>query len=90
VVKVFIASLELGGNHTVNLAGEETLSIRDMATIIGEVANRVPVFDEVPGSSGGDTVGDTARLRELIGNGPFVPFRDGVASVVADILATPR
>ena len=73
-----------------NLAGEEILSIRDMATIIGEVAGRVPVFDELPGSSGGDTIGDTAGLRELIGNGPFVPFRDGVASVVADMLATPR
>ncbi len=90
VVQVLIASLELGGNHTVNLAGEDVLSIRDMATIIGEVAGRAPVFDEVPGSSGGDTVGDTSRLRELFGNRPFIPFRDGVASVVADVLATPR
>ncbi|MSQ42769.1 MAG: NAD(P)-dependent oxidoreductase [Chloroflexi bacterium] len=90
VVEVFIASLGLTGNHTVNLAGDEVLSIRDMATIIGEVAGRVPVFEEVPGSSGGDTVGDTARLRKRFGKRPLVPFRDGVAAVVADALDTPR
>lgn len=90
VVKVFIASLALGGTHTVNLAGEEVLSIREMATIVGEVAGRVPVFEDVPGLAGGDTVGDTTRLRELFGNRQFVPFRDGVVSVVADALGAPR
>lgn len=90
VVEVFTASLGLTGSHTVNVAGEEVLSIREMATIIGEVAGRVPVFEEVAGSTGGDTVGDTARLRELFGNRLFVPFRDGVTSVVADVLDSPR
>ncbi len=63
VVDVVLQALGVGGNHLVNVAGDEVLSIKEMAEIIGHQAGREPVFEHVPGASGGDVVAVTARLR---------------------------
>jgi nucleoside-diphosphate-sugar epimerase len=63
VADVFAQALSLEGDHTVNVAGDEVLSIRDMAEIIGCVVGREPVFEEVTGDSGGDFVADTTLMR---------------------------
>jgi UDP-glucose 4-epimerase len=65
VVDVFAQALTVPPNQVVNLAGDEVLSIADMAETIGRVVGREPHFEHAPGDSGGDVVADTSRLRRV-------------------------
>ena len=84
VVDVVRQSLDASGNQLVNLAGDEVLSVRDMAEIIGRVLGVPPVLQEVAGSAGGDTIGDITRLRQVY-NLPrrLTSFETGVRAMVA-------
>lgn len=83
VLTVLEAALTLPGHHVINAAGEEALSIRDMAEAIGGAVGRRPVYEEVAGGPPGDMVGDTRRLRKLLGPGRLIPFRDGIRTMLA-------
>lgn len=70
VADVFTQALSVSPSGAVprdvlNLAGDEVLSIRQMAETIGQRLGRQPVFEDVPGSSGGDVVADTTHLRQV-------------------------
>ena len=65
VVDVFAQALTVPPNQVVNLAGDEVLSIADMAETIGRVVGREPHFEHAAGDSGGDVVADTSRLRRV-------------------------
>jgi UDP-glucose 4-epimerase len=77
-VRVLVAALELEGHHVLNVAGDEVVSIRELAGLIGEVVGREPVFEEGSGGAAGDFVADTARLHELLSIRPLIPLRDGL------------
>ncbi|HEX2184120.1 MAG TPA: hypothetical protein VHN78_01275, partial [Chloroflexota bacterium] len=72
-----------GQVQVVNVGGDEVLSIREMAEIIRRVLERPPVFEEVAGASGGDTVGDVTRLRQVFRLPQrLTTFAEGVRSIV--------
>jgi nucleoside-diphosphate-sugar epimerase len=77
-VRVLVAALELEGHHVLNVAGDEVVSIRELAELIGEAAGREPVFEEAAGGAAGDFVADTTRLHELFSIRPLIPLRDGL------------
>ena len=81
-VRVLAAALELEGNHVVNVAGDEVVSIRELAELIGEAVGREPVFEESPGGAAGDFVADTTRLHELFSLRPLIPLRDGLRDAI--------
>ena len=84
VVDVLRQSIDTTGNQLVNLAGDEVLSVRDMAEIIGRVLGVAPVLENVPGPAGGDTVGDVTRLRQLyLLPERLTSFEEGVRAMVA-------
>ncbi|MGH3104117.1 MAG: NAD-dependent epimerase/dehydratase family protein [Gaiellaceae bacterium] len=86
-VRVILAALETDGNHLVNLAGDEVVSIRDLGELIGEALDREPVFED-GGSGAGDLIGLNARMHELYSPGRLVPLRDGLrATVLAEAIA---
>jgi nucleoside-diphosphate-sugar epimerase len=77
VVDVVRRYLDLNGSQTVNVAGPEILSLRQVAETIGTVLGKPPRFQirsEVPPV----IVGDTSRLREALGWRPETRFADGV------------
>ena len=79
----------LTGNHLINVGGDEVLSIADIATHIGTALGIAPVFEEAPGTTGGDTVGDVTQMANVFGKGRArTSFADGVARVVAEIVGT--
>ena len=83
VVDVLAQSLNASGSQLLNLGGDETLAIRDMALAIGRVAGRQPVLEEQPGSAG-RYVGDISRLRQAYRLPErLISFEDGVRSMVA-------
>lgn len=65
VADVFTQALSVPPNQTVNLGGDEVLSIREMAETIGHRLGRAPIFQDAPGDSGGDVVLDTTHLRQV-------------------------
>jgi len=44
----------LDGSHTLNLAGPEVLTLRQIAEAVGGVVGRAPVFKTKPESAAGD------------------------------------
>jgi UDP-glucose 4-epimerase len=76
-VRAFAAAVELDGHHVVNVAGDEVVSIRDLAELIGEALGREPVFEEGPGAAG-DLVSANAHMHELLGLGRLVVLADGL------------
>ena len=65
---------------TVNWCGDQTVSLQQWCTYIGELVGREPVFTEDPNAlRGGPT--DTTRMHELVG-GTAVDWRDGIRRMV--------
>ena len=65
---------------TVNWCGEQTVSLQDWCTYIGELVGRVPAFEESGQAlRGGPT--DVTLMRELAG-GTTVDWHDGISRMV--------
>jgi UDP-glucose 4-epimerase len=74
-------ALELRASHTINVAGPDVLSMRDIGNLIGRAVGREPVFKIDPGSGAGHLVADTRRMRELLVP-PKVGFAQGLESML--------
>ena len=82
-VRAVVAALDGPAPNAVNLAGDEVVSIAELAAAIGRALGRDPVFVEEPGEVGHDWVADNTRMRELLGSGELVPLEDGLRRTVA-------
>lgn len=76
-------SLELDSSHIINVAGNDVLSLRELALAIGGGVGREPIFDirreEVPRH----LVADTERMGRLLGP-PRVTLQQGLAAMLRD------
>jgi UDP-glucose 4-epimerase len=85
VVDVLAQAASAPEASLVNVAGEEVLSIRDMAETIARVLGTEPRFDESSGNGQEDLVGDTAALRRRFRlPDPLVTFEQGVAAMLVE------
>jgi UDP-glucose 4-epimerase len=82
VIRTIEAALELEGHHTVNVGGDEIVSIADLARLIGEALGREPVFEEGSGAAAGDVVGDTSHMHDLFSLRPLVSLSEGLRQTV--------
>ena len=86
-VRAFVAALDLDGHHVVNVAGDEIVSIAELAERIGDVVGREPVFDHRDPAAG-DLIADNRRLHELLVPGRLVPLAEGLrATALAGAVA---
>jgi UDP-glucose 4-epimerase len=85
VANIFVqAALDGTGSHVVNAGGEEPLTIRQAAEIIGSVVGRQPVFEESSDPPPPDIVADCSEMRRLFDlPSPLTRFGDGVRAMVA-------
>ena len=74
-------ALELTASVTINIAGPEILSLRQIGNIIGGAVGCDPIFTIESGGSQGDLVGDITRMSDLLG-GAKMRFVDGIRSVL--------
>lgn len=61
-----VRALELAAPATINLAGPEALTVREIAVTLGAAVGVAPVFD-VTGAAGPSYVADTTLMRALLG-----------------------
>ncbi len=77
------SAMDAEGSQLANLAGEEALSIRDMAQTIGRVLGKAPAIVDGPGK-GDVVVGDTTLLRRLYRlPDRLTTFEEGVRTMIA-------
>lgn len=75
-----VAAAALERSATVNIAGPETLSLREICETIGRRVGRPPAFEVQPGEPR-DLIADTARMASLLVP-PTRRFEDGVADLL--------
>lgn len=74
-------SLELTGNHKINVAGPEVLDMRTIGQIIGQVVGKEPLFECRDAAAGKDCVADIGMMQKLLvvhGTG----FREGIMHMI--------
>lgn len=86
-VDAFAAALDVQGPHVINIAGPDTLTLRDVGVMIGQAVGKDPVFETRPGSPV-DYVGDLSLANEKLGR-PRVSFARGIDLSVGGSSATP-
>jgi UDP-glucose 4-epimerase len=69
--------LSLEGTHTLNVAGPEVLTLRQVAEAVGAAVGREPRF-HTKAETPPVIVGDTSRLKAALGWQPGTRFADGV------------
>ena len=77
VTAAILVALERRGLLTLNVAGDDVVDIRQLATAIGGAVGRPPAFVAGEDDPGGDLVGDNSRLRRLFGR-PLTPLTEGL------------
>ena len=75
-----VAAAGLGRSATVNVAGPEILSLREMSEAIGRKVGREPVFDIQPGQPR-HLIADISRMESILAP-PTRRFEDGVADLL--------
>jgi UDP-glucose 4-epimerase len=74
-----IAAVDLEGRVTVNIAGPETVSLRDIGILFGQDTKRGAVFDQ-PAGDPSDLIASTARMGELL-HAPTLTLRDSLPDI---------
>lgn len=81
-VEVCCRLLEKDGHLTVNVAGDQHVSLRQIAETAGELCGRPPVFEELTERALGDLTAENAHMKELTGITALLPVRDGIVRMI--------
>lgn len=87
VVRIIDRALSVEGKHIVNVAGDEVVSMVDLAKIVGEIVGRRPVFNHGQDQVLSDLIGDNQLMHRLYGvaEGELTPLREGLREVVDEL-----
>jgi UDP-glucose 4-epimerase len=80
VAETFRRCLTLNRSETMNLAGPEVWTLREIGLTLGKVMNLTPRFDKQIDVQAPVVVGDVGRLRRLLGWAPRISLEDGLRS----------
>jgi len=71
-------AIECRCSGTLNIAGDETVSIRELAEQIGVVIGTDAIFKS-SGKDSGDMIGDNRLMKQTLGEWRMIPLSDGLA-----------
>ena len=83
VVDLIRVSLGSRESDVVNVAGDDAVTIRELADLIGTIVGREPQYESREGDVQGDIVCDNARMKQRLGGSELVPLRDGLSRTIA-------
>jgi len=81
--RIFVDALSLDGRHVFNCAGSETVSLKDLCSIIGDFLSQQPIFrhsDRIPD----DCVGDI-EIQNQYFDPPKVTLREGLQLAIGAV-----
>lgn len=79
VVETLYRCLTINQSATLNIAGPEILTLREIANHIGKVLKIEPRFETNPDISPKTIVGNTNALRAILGWSPPTDFKEGIS-----------
>lgn len=85
-VQATVRALDVQRQETFNIAGEETVTIRDLAEMIGQFAGRAPVYQFESDKGPMAMVASTEKMKLKLGVCPKVLLKEGLDRVVKDLL----
>ena len=80
-VRAIEGALGLEGSHTINIAGPQVLSMRQIGALIGRAIGRDPVWRVNENAAPSHIVGDIEKMSRLLGS-PVTSFEDGLRLTV--------
>lgn len=84
VVRVVEAALDSDQSLLVNVAGDEAVSIRELAEAAGQAVGREPAFETRDDTAPGDIVCTNGRMRMAFALDGLTPLSEGLALAAAD------
>lgn len=82
LVRIMEAALDDARSYTVNVAGPEAVSIRDLAELIGRHVGRAPRFTDRDTDVEGDLIADTSLMHQIFGADPLIPPAEGLGLMI--------
>lgn len=73
--------LRIEGEHIINIAGNETVSLQELCLIIGGIIGKEPIFKHDFSTTQNDLVADTSIMKEKLFR-PIIPIQDGIKKMV--------
>lgn len=80
-VRAIEQAMLLQGNHVINVAGAQILSLREIGGVIGSCLDREPVFNVDTSLQPKDLIGCTKKMSSLLG-APRISFELGLQKLV--------
>lgn len=83
-------ALEVTRQETINIAGEESTSIRDLAELVGELSGKKPVYQYDSDKGSLSMVANIEKMKLKLGVSPKVRLREGLERLVKDLVSEGR
>lgn len=80
-VRAVRAAIDLEGCRRINVAGPDTLSLREISEIIGGKLGKKPIFEINSTASTGSLIGDVESMKKLLVS-PEVHFEQGIVDIL--------
>ena len=78
VAEAFRRCIDLDASGVFNVGGPQCVTLREVGTIIGEIAGRVPLFEVNSKTTAPMFVGELGALQQTLGWAPAVALREGL------------
>ena len=80
-IRVFEPALDLSKSNLFNVAGEEVVTITDLVKHVERVVGREALIQYADANPGGDLIGDTTRMKQVLGVHPKMALLQGLKIV---------
>ena len=80
VAEMLSKLLLIDGSHTLNIAGSQELTLREISELIGTELNHEPIF-EIADSTPKNLIGDISQMIDLLGK-PSLTFEQGITGLI--------
>ncbi len=85
VVRAIGEAIKVEGHETINVSGDEVVSIAEIARTIGEILTIQPKYEHTPNPNAMDFIVDNRKMKDLLGIVPEVSFREGLERAIRSI-----
>jgi UDP-glucose 4-epimerase len=82
VIRVFEPALSLPNSDTINVAGDESITISELIALIENALGKRAIKQHKDTSTDGNLIADNTRMKEVLGVTPQVSLRDGLSLFV--------
>jgi UDP-glucose 4-epimerase len=86
-IAVFEPALQLEQSDLFNVAGEESVTLTGLISVMEDVTGNQARLEHAPAAQPGDLVGDNSRMKNVLGVTPQTSLRDGLAAMVEAMVA---